>query len=93
MDDLVLNKFYLSQNYPDPFKEQTTIEYCVPVKTGIKLEIFDYKGRRIRTLVDEIKEPGTYRAELKGHGLKEGIYYYRLSADRFEETKRLLYLK
>lgn len=93
MENLVPNEYYLSQNYPDPFKEQTTIEYCVPVKTSIKLEIIDYKGRLVRTLVDEIKEPGIYKAELSGIGLKEGLYFYRLCADRFEDTRRLLLLR
>lgn len=93
MEDQVPNKYYLCQNYPDPFKERTTIEYRIPVKTSIKLEIFDYKGRRVKTLVDDIKEPGIYKAILRKNGLKDGIYYYRLSADRFEDTRRLLLLK
>jgi len=93
MEDIIPDEYQLGQNYPDPFNEQTSIKYCLPKKSNIKLEIFDYRGRKVRVLVDELKEPGTYKAELSGKGLKEGIYFYRLTAIDFEETKRLLYLK
>ncbi len=63
MEEIVPTEFQLSQNYPNPFKTRTTIKYCVPDKMKIKLEIFDANGNKLKTLVDEIKEAGTYKAE------------------------------
>ena len=60
MNDLVPSEFYLSQNYPNPFSEKTTIKFCVAYKTKVKLEVFNSDGEIIKTLLDEEKEAGTY---------------------------------
>ncbi|MEJ2618408.1 MAG: hypothetical protein P8Z35_25860, partial [Ignavibacteriaceae bacterium] len=63
MNNLVPVEFYLGQNYPNPFKEKTTIKYCVAYKTRIKITVFNSKGEIIERLVDEEKEAGTYKLE------------------------------
>jgi len=93
MEDLVPKEFYLSQNYPNPFKEKTIIKYCVPEEVRIKLEIFNYREEKIKTLFDEIKEAGTYQIEFQPNGFYEGIYLYRLTAGGIIITKRMLLLK
>ena len=93
MEDLAPTEFYLSRNHPDPFKDKTTIKYCVPEEIRVKLEILNSKKEKIKTLVDEVKEPGTYQVEFKPNGLKEGIYFYTMMAGRFVMTRRMLYLK
>lgn len=93
MDEIVPTEYQLSQNYPDPFKECTTIKYCLPGKTNIRLEVLDHKGRKVKVLVNEVKEPGTYSVELSAKGLRDGLYLYRLIANGYEETKRLLLLR
>ena len=93
MEDLIPTEFQLSQNYPEPFKEHTTIKYCLPEKTIVKLEVFDSKKRKVKTLVNEIKEAGTYKIELDRKELKEGVYFYQLRAGFFVETKKMLLLK
>jgi len=93
VEDLVPTEFYFGQNYPNPFKERTIIKYCLPEEIRIKLEIFDSEKEKIKTLVDEIKEPGTYQVEFYANGFKEGIYLYRLTAGSFVKTKRMLLLK
>jgi flagellar hook assembly protein FlgD len=80
MEDLVPSEFHLSQNYPNPFKEQTTIKFCLPEKLIVKLELFDSDQRKVKTLVDEIKEAGTYKVELNGKDLEGGYYYYKMQA-------------
>jgi len=80
MEDLFPTEFYLSQNHPNPFTEKTMIKYCVPEEIRIKLEIFNSKKEKIKTLVDEFKEPGTYQVEFKPNGFDDGIYLYQLSA-------------
>ena len=93
MEDLVPTEFYLSQNHPNPFKEKTTIKYCLPDEIRVKLEIFDSKEEKIKTLIDEVKEPGTYQVEFNHNGFDEGIYFYQLQAGSFIETKKMLLLK
>jgi hypothetical protein len=68
MKDLVPSEFRLSQNYPNPFSEQTTIKLCVAYKTKVKLEVFDPQGKIVRTLLDEEKEAGTYEVEFSARG-------------------------
>ena len=93
MDDLVPTEYYLSQNHPNPFTEKTTIKYCLPEEIRIKLEIFDSKKEKINTLVNEVKEPGTYQIEFKSNGLREGKYLYRLNTGQVIIVKEMLLVK
>jgi hypothetical protein len=68
MDELVPSEFYLSQNYPNPFKEKTTIKYCVPDKTSIKLTVLDPDMTIIKELENDLKEAGTYEVEFSTEG-------------------------
>ena len=93
MEDLLPTEFYLSQNHPNPFRERTTIKYCVPEEVKIKLEVFNTKKEKIHTLVDEIKEPGTYQVEFYVNGFNEGTYFYRLIAGSTLLTKKMILMK
>jgi len=93
MEEIVLTEFQLSQNYPNPFKERTTIKYCVPDKARIGLEVFDSSRNKVKTLVKEIKNAGTYKVEIDGRNLPDGIYFYRLNAGDFIETKKMMLMK
>ena len=93
MEYLVQTEFKLNQNYPNPFKERTTIKYCVPDKARIGLEVSDSYRNKVKTLVKEIKEAGTYKVEFNAKELANGIYYYRLQAGDFIETKKMILMK
>ena len=93
MEDLVPTEFYLSQNYPNPFRERTTIKYCLPEEIKIKLEIINSKKEKIDTLVDEVKEAGTYQVAFNPNGLQSNNYYYRMQAGNFVETKKMVLMK
>lgn len=101
MEDLVPTEFYLSQNYPNPFRDKTTIKYCVPYKTLIKLTVLDTKMTIMKDLENEIKEAGTYEVTWYSKGLPGGTYFLRLcgrdpsscSEQVFVETKKMLLLK
>jgi hypothetical protein len=93
MEDLLPTEFYLSQNHPNPFKERTIIKYCLPEEIKIKLEIFNSKKEKIKTLVDEIKEPGTYQVEFRSNGFDEGAYLYQLIAGSVILIKKMELLK
>lgn len=73
IEDLLPTEYYLSQNFPNPFTEKTIIKYCLPEEVRIKLEIFDINEEKIKTLVDEVKEPGTYQAVFNTNGFDDGI--------------------
>ena len=85
----------LHQNYPNPFNPATIIEYYIPVKCSVRLEIFDIWGRPIARLVNSEQEEGTHSAawrgmDDKGHYVTSGVYLYRLKAGAFTETKKLV---
>ena len=93
MEDILPTEFELAQNYPNPFRERTIIKYCVPEKMKIRLEVFDSKGNKLKTLVDEIKEAGTYKIELKANGLDSGEYLYKLESKDYFDAKKMILLK
>jgi probable HAF family extracellular repeat protein len=86
-------EFALYQNYPNPFNPVTTIEYAVPSISHVSLKIFNVLGREVATLVNGIKVPGVYSATWDASREPSGVYFYRLQAGLFSETKKLLLLK
>ena len=93
LEEIVPTEFQLSQNYPNPFKERTTIKYCVPDKMKIRLEVFNSDGSKLKTLVDEIKEAGTYQVEFDAKDLLSGEYLYKLESRDYFETKKMVLMK
>ena len=85
--------FALFQNYPNPFNPNTMIQYHVPVHSRVSLKVYNILGAEVATLVDEIKEAGTYSARLDGTKLSSGLYFYTIKADNFTATKKLLLTK
>jgi hypothetical protein len=91
--DMLPAKFYLSQNYPNPFGERTTIKYCIPNRSMVAITIMNSKGEIVKSLVDEEKIAGTYEAEFFAGNLIEGIYFCHIKAGSFTETKKMLLKK
>jgi hypothetical protein len=87
------NDFVLHQNYPNPFNPVTIIEYSIPEKSFVSLEVYDLMGREITTLVNENKLQGTYRIIFNGTNISSGTYLYRIHAGDFAETKKLILIK
>ncbi|MBM2841753.1 MAG: xylanase [Bacteroidetes bacterium] len=90
----------LSQNYPNPFNPTTTINYSLSSqeRVGVRsqqvlLAVYDLLGREVATLVNEAKEPGEYSVVFDGSNLSSGVYFYRLRAGEFVETKKLVIMK
>jgi hypothetical protein len=83
-DEINPGKFYLGQNYPNPFKENTVIKYCVADKTKVQITVCDSESNIIEKLVDEEKNPGTYEVEFRAsrdhsgrvRRLSDGYYFY-----------------
>jgi len=91
--DEILNSFTLHQNYPNPFNPTTNISYSIPSNSNVMIKIFDALGREVATLVNEEKTAGKYTVEFNGTNLSSGVYFYRLKAENFVDTKKLMLLK
>jgi len=90
--------FSLSQNYPNPFNPVTKIDYILARKTRVTLSIYNASGQRVATLVDEEQSAGSKTVSWDGTSddgtlMATGIYFYRLHADEFNQTKKMLLLK
>jgi predicted GH43/DUF377 family glycosyl hydrolase len=91
--DLSLADFNLSQNYPNPFNPSTTIEYSIKERSNVKLILYDILGRELELRVNEEQAAGYYKVNFNTKNLASGIYFYRLKAGNFVETKKMLLLK
>lgn len=85
--------FSLSSNYPNPFNPITTISYQLPNKGYVTLKVFDVLGREVAILVNSVEEPGFKSVNFDAHELPSGIYYYRIQAGSYIETKKLVLIK
>jgi hypothetical protein len=83
----------LQQNYPNPFNPSTMINYSLPGSSRVILRIYDVLGREVRTLVDEKQNAGNHSITFQAANLPSGVYFYRLQAGAYSETKKLLLLR
>ncbi len=88
-----VNGFSLGQNYPNPFNPSTTISYSIPQRSYVTLKVYDMLGKEVSVLVNEEKNAGSYRIKFNGSTLSSGIYFYKLQAGNFTQTKKLILLK
>lgn len=89
----IANSYDLKQNYPNPFNPVTLIEYTLPVASEVRLAVYNLKGKLIFILINRSQPAGFYNIEWDASEYASGIYFYRLSADNFVETKKMLLLK
>ncbi len=92
------NDYFLSQNHPNPFNPETTISFDLPRPGSVKLEIFNILGESVATPIDGLLAAGRHSVTFRGAGangeeLPSGIYFYRLRAERFESTRKMILLK
>jgi len=93
-------KYELSQNTPNPFNPSTTISFTVPSSTeyysvlqNVTLKVYDILGNEVATLVDENKPAGMYNVQCIMNNASSGVYFYKLKAGSFTETKKMLLMK
>jgi len=85
--------FVLQQNYPNPFNPSTKIKYAVPEESPVSIKVFDLTGREVTTLVDEVKQPGSYELTFNAEKYASGVYVYRMMAGSFVQVKKMSLLK
>ena len=95
-DDLLTQKpteYKLSQNYPNPFNPNTTIEFIIPRSSLVKLSVYDILGKKVSTLVNEEKPAGSYKVDFNVANLPSGVYFYKIKAGNFVQTKKMIFMK
>jgi hypothetical protein len=91
--DGIPDKFALQQNYPNPFNPTTVIRYSVADVSGVQLQVYDILGRKVATLVNEVKTPGSYTVNFNASALGSGTYFYRIEAGDFTAIKKMMLIK
>jgi hypothetical protein len=85
--------FKLFQNYPNPFNPSTKIRYSIPKRSNVVIEVYDILGKKITTLVNEEKPAGAYELTWNAVGMPSGVYFYKIQAGSFVETKKMILLR
>jgi hypothetical protein len=85
--------FQLSQNYPNPFNPSTTIRYGLPQRAQVSLKVYNTLGQLVTTLVNVEQGAGYHEVKFDGSNLASGVYFYRLQAETYVETRKFLLLR
>ncbi len=88
-----IQKFELSQNYPNPFNPSTTIQYQIPKRSDVVLTVHNVLGEVVAELVNTPQNPGSYQVDWDASDYASGVYYYRITAGDFSETKKMLLIQ
>jgi len=91
--EIVPTVYKLNQNYPNPFNPSTVISWQLPISSHVLLKVYDILGNEVATLVNENKEVGYYETNFDGSELASGMYIYRLVAENYISTKKMLLIK
>jgi len=89
----VPESFSLSQNYPNPFNPSTQIKYALRLVDDVSLKVYDAKGNLVATLVEGFQDAGVYSVTFDASNLPSGVYYYKLIANQFQETRKMVLVK
>ena len=92
-DENLPTEFSLAQNYPNPFNASTIVSYKLPIQSNARLEIYDQLGRKMATLINGIQEKGAHSVMWSPEGFSSGIYFYKLTAGEYSETRKCTLLK
>lgn len=93
VNDGIEKDFTLHQNYPNPFNPITSIEYQVAGSENVTLKVYDLLGREVELLVDKVHSPGTYKIKFDASELPSGVYFYRMRAGNFTQTRKMMVIK
>ncbi|MBS4036014.1 MAG: T9SS type A sorting domain-containing protein [Ignavibacterium sp.] len=89
----VVNSFNLEQNYPNPFNPSTTIKYSVAERSNVAIKVYDMLGKEVASLVNTVKDAGSYEVDFSAQNLASGMYVYSITAGNFTSSKKMMLLK
>ena len=97
-DDIIPKSYSLKQNYPNPFNPITRIQFDIPSRSKVSINIYDILGSKVTTLINQDIEPGrhviTWNAvDSNNRKLPSGLYFYQIHADSFIATKKMILVK
>jgi len=92
-EEIIPSEFSLSQNYPNPFNPTTTIEFGIKDNGNYTIKLYNLLGQEVRTLINENMNPGMYKVSLNASDLASGVYFYRLTGDKVNLTKKMVLMK
>ena len=87
------NKYSLSQNYPNPFNPSTLIEFSIPNRENVKLEVYNAIGQKISTILNQEMSAGNNSFSFDASNLSSGIYYYTIKSGNFSASRKMILLK
>jgi RNA binding exosome subunit len=101
MDEIIPSKYYLGQNFPNPFQDTTKIKYCLPVKSKVTIRVFNSDCEIIKHIVNDVQEAGTYQVKFDRQELSSGEYLCVMEAidissgfqKTFNDTKKMVLQK
>jgi glycosidase len=98
LDDTLPSEFFLGQNYPNPFNPTTSIQFSISKSSLVNLSIYNILGEKVRTLVSKEMNPGSFEVAWDGkndfnQSLSSGVYIYKISADNFVQSKKMILIK
>jgi hypothetical protein len=87
------SKFELKQNYPNPFNPTTIIEFNIPIKGFVSLQVYNVLGQLVKTLVEEEMQSGKHYVEFNAPSISSGIYFYTLTTNEFSQMRKMIFMK
>lgn len=93
ISSVIPDKFFLENNFPNPFNPSTNIKFQLPEKSFVSLIVYDMLGREVEKLLNEDVSAGYYNFNFSASHLNSGIYFYRLETNKFSDTKRMVLIK
>ncbi|NNG26514.1 MAG: T9SS type A sorting domain-containing protein [Ignavibacteriaceae bacterium] len=93
IDATIPNEIELQQNYPNPFNPSTTINFSIPEASFVSLKVFNSLGQEIETLIAKELSAGNFKYSWDAKNFTSGIYFYRLQAGDFIQTKKMILMK
>ncbi len=85
--------FALDQNYPNPFNPTTVVSFQLPMASEVRLVVYDLLGREVAVVANERRTAGSHEVRFDGSGLSTGVYFYRLTAGKYTETRKMILVK
>ena len=89
----IITKYSLEQNYPNPFNPNTTIKYSLPRSSHVSIILYNSLGQKVANLISKEMNAGIYTSEWNASGFVSGVYYCRMVAGDFVQTRKLMLLK
>jgi hypothetical protein len=85
--------YKLYENFPNPFNPSTVIRFSISKSENVMLNVYDVSGRKIKTLLNEVRSPGIHGVTFNAEGLPSGIYFYEIEAGNYKESRKMILLK